>query len=89
MQVVGQLSLQDLPDDVRRLSLRAREALCEPFEVAIRFVSTDPGLPAKEWPWTEAALRLEDTEGSGSRTFHGIVEAGRCSRGSLSGRGTR
>ena len=89
MQVVAQLSIQDLPDSVPGLSSRAREALSEPFEVAILFVTTDPELPANDWLWTEAALRLEDTEGSRSRIFHGIVEAGLCSRGSLSGRGTR
>jgi hypothetical protein len=69
MQVVAQLSIHEPPDDVRVLSLRARQALSEPFEVAVRFVSTD-------------------TEGSES-IFHGIVEAGLCSRGSFSGRGTR
>jgi len=76
MQVVAQLSMQDLPDDLRVLSLRAHEALSEPFEVAIRFVCSDPALPAKDWLWTEAAVRVEDADGSGSRTFHGIVEAG-------------
>ncbi|HZJ52763.1 MAG TPA: hypothetical protein VFD38_01385 [Myxococcaceae bacterium] len=62
MQVVAQLSMQDLPDDVRVLSLRAREALSEPFEVSVRLVCADPGLPPP---------------------------AGRCARGSVSGRETR
>jgi len=75
MQVVAQLSMQDLPDDVRVLSLRAREALSEPFEVSIRFVCSDPGLPVKDWLWSEAAVQLQDAEGSGTRVFHGIVEA--------------
>ena len=75
MQVVAQLSMQDLPDDVRVLSLRAREALSEPFEVSIRFVCGDPGLPVKDWLWSEAAVQLQDAEGSGTRVFHGIVEA--------------
>lgn len=75
MQVVAQLSMQDLPDDVRVLSLTAREALSEPFEFSARFVCSDPGLPVKDWLWTEAALQLQDAEGSGSRIFHGIVEA--------------
>ena len=75
MQVVAQLSMEDLPDDVRVLSMRAREALSEPFEVSVRFVCADPGLPVKDWLWTEAAVQLQDTDGSGSRVFHGIVEA--------------
>jgi type VI secretion system secreted protein VgrG len=76
MQVVAQLSMQDLPDDVRVLSMTAREALSEPFEISVRFVCADPALPVKDWLWTEAALQLQDAEGSGSRIFHGIVEAG-------------
>ena len=75
MQVVAQLSMQDLPDEVRVLSLRAHEALSEPFEVSVRFVCGDPGLPVKDWLWTEAAVQLQDADGSGSRVFHGIVEA--------------
>ncbi len=81
MQVVAQLSMQDLPDDVRVLSLSAHEALSEPYEVTVRFVCGDPGLPTADWLWTEAAVKLEDTEGSGSRIFHGIVEgAGYCGK---------
>jgi type VI secretion system secreted protein VgrG len=74
MQLVAQLSMQDLPDDVRILSVRAHEALSEPFEVSVRFVCADPDLATKDWLWTEAALKLEDTDGSGSRIFEGIVE---------------
>src|SRR5512144_2008889 len=67
MQVVAQLSMQDLPEDVPGLSIRAREPLSEPFEVSVRFVSADPGRAVKDWLWTEAALQLQDAEGSGSR----------------------
>ncbi len=74
MQVVAQLSMQDLPDDVRVLSVHAHEALSEPFEVSVRFVCGDPWLPVRDWLWVEAAVRLEDRDGSGARTFHGIAE---------------
>lgn len=56
MQVVAQLSVQDLPDDVRGLSMTARGALSEPLEVAIRVVSTDPGVPAKDWLCAQGSL---------------------------------
>src|SRR5512147_2778699 len=70
MQVVAQLSMQDLPEDVPGLSIRAREPLSEPFEVSVRFVSADPGRAVKDSLWTNAALQLQDAEGSGSRIFH-------------------
>jgi type VI secretion system secreted protein VgrG len=74
MQVTATLSMQDLPDDAQVVALEAREGLSQLYDVAIRFICAEADLDLEALLWTEAAVKLEDRDGSGSRLFHGIIE---------------
>ena len=74
MQVTAVLSMHNLPEDSRVVTVDAEEGLSRTYEVVVGFVCQDPDLDLQALLWTEAAVLLEDQDGSGSRVFHGIIE---------------
>jgi type VI secretion system secreted protein VgrG len=74
MKVIATLSMQDLPEGSRVVTLDAEEALSRVYQVVVGFVCQDPDLDLKALLWTEAAVQLEDRDGSGTRLFHGVIE---------------
>jgi hypothetical protein len=53
MPIIAQVSMLDLPDDLRGRSRRAREALSGPFSSSVPFVSTvaGPSFPGSLSGW--------------------------------------